>query len=90
MACLNSLLNFLLESYFKVSGNGEETREKWGVVLFYKMIKPHTFNLPNEDSGVRGVGESLLAQRGRESTQLTFLLHQLPRRKGSCSFSTLS
>jgi hypothetical protein len=39
------------------------------------------FNFTNEDSGVRCWGESLLAQRGRESTQLTFRLHQCPQRK---------
>jgi len=32
------------------------------------------FNLQNEDLGARCGGERLLAQRGEESTQLTFLL----------------
>jgi hypothetical protein len=48
-------------------------------VVFKTKSQP--FNLPNEDPRARSYGESLLAQRGRESTQLTFLLHQCPRRK---------
>jgi|UPI0000F4B9FD hypothetical protein len=43
--------------------------------------KSQMLNLPNEDSRARHCGESLLAQRGRESTQLNFLLHRHPRRK---------
>lgn len=37
--------------------------------------------LTNEDLEARHCGKSLLVQRGRESTQLTFLLNQCPRRK---------
>jgi hypothetical protein len=37
--------------------------------------KAQMFNLPNDDSGAKHWGESLLAQRGIESTQLTFPLH---------------
>ena len=48
-------------------------------VVFKTKSQP--FNLPNEDPRARSYGESLLAQRGRESTQLTFLLHKRPRRK---------
>jgi hypothetical protein len=33
------------------------------------------------------VVESLLAQRGREGTQLTFLVHQHPRRKRPFSYN---
>jgi hypothetical protein len=43
------------------------------VVVF--KTKPQMFDLPNEDSGVRCYGENLLAQRGRESTQLTTFLN---------------
>jgi hypothetical protein len=39
------------------------------------------FNFASEDSGARCWDESLLAQRGRESTQLTFLLHWHPRKR---------
>lgn len=44
-------------------------------------IKSQTFNLPNEDSGARHCRESPLAQRDRESTQMTFLLHWCPQRE---------
>ena len=49
-----------------------------GSLLFLKQ-KFQLFDFTNEDSGARCWGESLLAQRGRESTQLTFLLSQHPR-----------
>jgi hypothetical protein len=39
------------------------------------------FPFINKDSGVRCWGKSLLAQRSRESTQLTFLHSQHPKRK---------
>ena len=39
-------------------------------------------------SGARCWGESLLAQRGRESTVLTFLLSQHPKRERKPSLST--
>lgn len=46
------------------------------------------FNNPKlSDSGVRHWGKSLLAQRGKESTQLTFLL---PEGTHTVSFSMLS
>jgi hypothetical protein len=38
------------------------------------------FDFSYEDLGTRCWEESLLALRGRESTQLTFLLSQCPRR----------
>jgi hypothetical protein len=44
-----------------------------GSLLFLKQ-KFQLFDFTNEDSGARSWGENLLAQRGRESTQLTFLL----------------
>ena len=46
--------------------------------LFF-WIKSHLFNFTNKDSGARCWGESLLAQRGRGSIQLTFLLSWHPR-----------
>jgi hypothetical protein len=41
----------------------------------FKKQKSQLFDFTNEDSGARGCDESLIPQRGRESTQLTFLLH---------------
>ena len=49
-----------------------------------------SFNFTNEDSGARCWGESLLAQRGRESTQLTFLLRGCPKTKSKVLLHTLS
>lgn len=53
------------------------------VLLFgwfcFSFKNPKYLVLPNEDSGVRHCGKSTLAQRGKESTQLIFLLHQCPR-----------
>jgi hypothetical protein len=62
--------------------------------MFLKQ-NPSCSTLANEDSGARCCGESLLAKRGRESTQLTFLLNQCSRRKKEkekkrLNFSTLS
>ena len=42
---------------------------------------PKCSDFTSEDSGT--MPKSLLAQRGRESTRLTFLRHQLPSRKSS-------
>jgi len=44
--------------------------ESLGVVF---LTKYQTFDFAIEDSGTRCWGKSLLAQRGRESPQLTFL-----------------
>jgi hypothetical protein len=49
----------------------------------FALTKSPLFNFTNEDSGARCWGESLLAQRGRENFQLTFLLSNNPKEKES-------
>lgn len=48
------------------------------LILF--LIKPQIYDDANNDSGTWCWLESLVAQRGRKSTQLTFLLRQYPRK----------
>jgi hypothetical protein len=45
------------------------------------LTKAQSFDFPNEDSGARCWGESLVAQRGRESTQVTFFHNSCPKSK---------
>ena len=60
----------------------------WSYPHSFHLTKSQLFNFTNEDSGARCWGESLLAQRGRESTQLTFLLNGHPRRKKPVTLPT--
>lgn len=52
-------------------------------LLFLNKIS--IVGLTNEDSGFICWGEILLAQRGRESTPLTFLLNSAPESQHKCS-----
>ena len=54
--------------YIKSSRRARATQRE----TFFK--KSQMLNIANKDLGARCWGENLLAQRGRESTQLTFLL----------------
>jgi hypothetical protein len=48
------------------------------------------FHLPNDNLVARHCGEILVAQRARESTHLTFLLHPHPRREKLLSHAGLN
>jgi hypothetical protein len=59
----------------------------WGNSCCF-LTKSQLLNFTNEDSGARCWGESLLAQRGKESTQLPFLLSQCLKRNYSFSMQS--
>jgi hypothetical protein len=58
--------------------------EKFQAYGLLFLTKSQTFDFTNEDRGARCWGKSLQAQRGRKSTQLTFLLRH-PKTKHSTS-----
>lgn len=51
----------------------EADRERQEEKKILILLKSHLFDFNNKDSGARHCGESLLAQRGRESTYLANL-----------------
>ena len=76
------ICNQLYRLCFAETGSHFEALASLGLSMHTRLFlrKPQSFDFSNDDSGARCWGEGLLAQRGRESTQMTFLYRSKRKR----------